>query len=200
VSVRGAANPSGLEVNVGMSELTELLDHARRGEQGARDALMAAAYRELQQMAQRAVLDASSPPALQPAVLVKEAWMRLFGAGAPAEARRHFFGAAAQAMRRVMVDRARLRRAQVREARLERLSLGDTESDVPPGLSLEVLELDRALSELDTFQPRLARMLELRYFVGLDLQDTAMVLGVSPVTVKRDWAYVRDWLLSRLGN
>ncbi|MFP2957409.1 sigma-70 family RNA polymerase sigma factor [Myxococcus sp. 1LA] len=183
-----------------MSELTELLDHARRGEQGAREALMAAAYQELREMAQRAVSDEGSPPSLQPAVLVKEAWLRLFSAGAPVEARRHFFGAAAQAMRRVMVDRARLRRAQIREARLERVSLGDVEADVPAGLSLEVLELDRALSELDTFQPRLARMLELRYFVGLDLMDTAMVLGVSPVTVKRDWAYVRGWLLERLGN
>ncbi|WP_044890662.1 ECF-type sigma factor [Myxococcus hansupus] len=182
-----------------MSELTELLDHARRGEQGARDALRVAAYQELQEMAQRAVHDASPPFSLQPAVLVKEAWLRLFGAGAPVEARRHFFGAAAQAMRRVMVDRARLRRA-MREARLERLSLGDMEADVPAGLSMEVLELDRALSELDTFQPRLARMLELRYFVGLDLLDTAAVLGVSPVTVKRDWAYVRGWLLERLGN
>lgn len=196
----GAANPSGLEVNVGMSELTELLDHARKGEQGARDALMAAAYQELRDMAQRAMSDGASTPSLQPAVLVKEAWLRLFSAGAPMEARRHFFSAAAQAMRRVMVDRARLRRAQVREARLERVSLGDVEADVPAGLSMEVLELDRALSELDTFQPRLARMLELRYFVGLDLLDTAAVLGVSPVTVKRDWAYVREWLLTRLGN
>ncbi|AEI68569.1 sigma-70 family RNA polymerase sigma factor [Corallococcus macrosporus] len=183
-----------------MSELTELLDHARRGEQGAREALMAAAYQELREMAQRAASDEGSPPSLQPAVLVKEAWLRLFGAGAPLEARRHYFGAAAQAMRRVMVDRARLRRAQIREAGLERVSLGDEEADVPAGLSLEVLELDRALSELDTFQPRLARMLELRYFVGLDLMDTAAVLGVSPVTVKRDWAYVRGWLLERLGN
>ncbi len=182
-----------------MSELTELLDHARKGEQGARDALMAAAYRELQQMAQRAVHDTSSPSP-QPGVLVTEVWLRLFGDGAPAEARRHFFGAAAQAMRRVMVDQTRLRRAQVREARLERLSLGGTEADVPAGLSLEVLALDRALAELETFQPRLARMLELRYFVGLDLHDTAAVLGVSPVTMKRDWTYVRGWLLARLGN
>ncbi len=195
-----AANPSGLEVNVGMSELTALLDHASRGEQGARDALRVAAYQELQEMAQRAVHDASPPSSLQPAALVKEAWLRLFGAGAPVEARRHFFGAAAQAMRRVMVDQARRRRAQVRDARRERLSLGDLEADVPAGLSMEVLELDRALSELDTFQPRLARMLELRYFVGLDLLDTAVVLDVSPVTVKRDWAYVRGWLLERLGN
>lgn len=179
---------------MGMSELTVLLDGARKGDTGARDALMAVAYQELRELAHAA-------PRVQPTALVNEAWTRLSSSGGVAfENRRHFFGAAAQAMRRVLVDRARVRRAQSRGAAQERLCLGEAEAEVPAGMAVEVLELERALLELESFQPRLARMLELRYFAGLGLLETAAALGVSPATVRRDWAYARAWMVERLSN
>jgi DNA-directed RNA polymerase specialized sigma24 family protein len=90
--------------------------------------------------------------------------------------------------------------AQMRDAAQERLCLHDAEVEGPAGMDIEVLELERALSELETFQPRLARMLELRYFAGLGLMETAAALSVSPATVRRDWAYASVWLVERLSH
>jgi RNA polymerase sigma factor (TIGR02999 family) len=175
------------------SELTVLLDGARKGDTDARDALMAVAYQELRHLVHAA-------PRVSPTALVNEAWTRLSSGGVAFEHRRHFFGAAARAMRRVMVDRARVCRAQMRDAAQERLCLHDAEVEGPAGMDIEVLELERALSELETFQPRLARMLELRFFAGLGLMETAAALSVSPATVRRDWSYASVWLVERLSH
>lgn len=182
------------------SELTVLLDGARKGDLDARDALMAVAYQELRQLTHATPYADTPHNALQPTDLVNEAWLRLSRGGLAFESRRHFFGAAAQAMRRVLVDRARVRRAQQRDVAQERLTLKDMELEAPVGVDIGVLELERALSELEAFQPRLARMLELRYFAGLGIPETAAALGVSPATVRRDWAYTRGWLSERVGN
>lgn len=178
-------------------DLTQLLDLAAGGDAAARDALLVQAYDELKKLARSSMRRESPGHTLQPTALVNEAYMRLFGPDARWENRRHFFGAAAQAMRRVLVDQARRRDAGKRGGGLERVSL--TQVDVAAeDAQVDVLALDALLAELEAVNPRLVRTIELRYFGGLDIEATAEVLGVAPATVKRDWAYARAWLLERL--
>ncbi|NTX51496.1 RNA polymerase [Myxococcus sp. CA051A] len=182
------------------TELAILLEGAREGDLGARDALTAATYRELRRMARAVQPEMAPHNPLQPTVLIQDAWTRLFGTDAlQPEDRRHFFGVAVQALRRVLVDRARASLHQRRDARREWLSIRHLDLEAP-GPDLEVLQLEGALSELETFQPRLARLVELRYFAGLSLPETATALGVSQATMKRDWAYARVWLTERLSH
>jgi RNA polymerase sigma factor (TIGR02999 family) len=180
-------------------DLTQLLDLAADGDPAARDALLVQAYDELKKLARSSMRRESPGHTLQPTALVNEAYLRLFGPGARWENRRHFFGAAAQAMRRVLVDQARRRGAGKRGGGLERVSL--TQVDVASeDAQVDVLALDALLAELEAANPRLVRTIELRYFGGLDIEATAEVLGVAPATVKRDWAYARAWLLERLSG
>lgn len=180
-------------------DLTQLLDQAADGDAAARDALFAAAYDELRMLARSSMRRESPGHTLQPTALVNEAYLRLLGPDVRWENRRHFFGAAAQAMRRVLVDRARRRDAGKRGGGMERVSL--TQVDVASeDAQVDVLALDALLGELEAINPRLVRTIELRYFGGLDIEATAGVLGVAPATVKRDWAYARAWLLERLAG
>lgn len=180
-------------------DLTLLLDRAADGDAAARDALFAEAYDELRKLARSSMRRESPGHTLQPTALVNEAYLRLIGPDVRWENRRHFFGAAAQAMRRVLVDRARRRDADKRGGDLERVSL--TQVDVATeDAQVDVLALDALLAELEGVNLRLVRTIELRYFGGLDIEATAEVLGVAPATVKRDWAYARAWLLERLSG
>ncbi|WP_426733502.1 ECF-type sigma factor [Myxococcus faecalis] len=179
------------------AELAELLEGAREEDSGARDALMAAACRELQW---RLSPEVSELTPQHPVRLVEEAWARLFAAGVTLESRPRFLCAASRAMRKVLVDRARAPLLLRRAARRERVSLRHLGDEAPAGAELEVLQLEEALSELESFQPRLARLVELRYFAGLSLSDTAGVLEVSQATARRDWSYVRVWLTERLSH
>ncbi|MCE9673041.1 ECF-type sigma factor [Myxococcus stipitatus] len=181
------------------AEMTVLLEGVRGGDLCARDALMMAAYQELRALTRAAALD-DTHTALQPPELVDSAWTRLFGDGTRPEYRRHFLGAAAQAMRQVLMDRVRLRGALQRDWARERVSLHDAEVESLSRVDIEVLKLEEVLTELESFQPRLARLLELRYFAGQGLAETAAALGVSIATVRRDWAYVRVWLVERLSH
>jgi RNA polymerase sigma-70 factor (ECF subfamily) len=180
-------------------DLTQLLDLAAGGDEAARSALLAEAYEELRMLARSSMRRESPGHTLQPTALVNEAYLRLFGNDARWQNRRHFFGAAAQAMRRVLVDQARRRGAEKRGGDLERVSL--TQVDIASeDAQVDVLALDALLAELEQVNPRLVRTIELRYFGGLDIEATAEVLGVAPATVKRDWAYARAWLLERLSD
>ena len=180
-------------------DLTQLLDRAADGDAAARDALFAEAYDELRKLARSSMRREAPGHTLQPTALVNEAYLRLLGPDVRWENRRHFFGAAAQAMRRVLVDRARRRDAEKRGGGLERVSL--TQVDIgTEDAAVDVLALDALLGELEGVNPRLVRTIELRYFTGLDIEATAEVLGVAPATVKRDWAYARAWLLERLSG
>lgn len=136
---------------------------------------------------------------LQATALVNEAYIRLAGASTPWKSREHFIGVAARSMRQILVDRARARGAQKRWAGLNRVSL--TESLVHAQHDDDLLPaLDEALSKLEALDPEQARIVELRYFMGLSVEDAAEALGLSPATLKRRWTLARAWLFRELSG
>jgi RNA polymerase sigma factor (TIGR02999 family) len=181
--------------------VTVLLARLQRGDRAALSELMDALYPELRTLA-RALLRSERPNhSLQPTALVNEAYIRLVGHRAHNwEHRAHFFGAAAQLMRRVLVDYARARLAHKRGGNgvvvtVDVAEAADVSADAP---SLEVLALDQALADLARVSQRQARIVELRYFGGLSVPETAEALGMNARTVDRDWAAARVWLRRRL--
>jgi RNA polymerase sigma factor (TIGR02999 family) len=177
-------------------ELTLLLKAACSGDPQAHGRLYEAVYAELRRVA--AANFRREPPGhtLQPTALVNEAFLRL----APAcsfENRRHFFAAAAEAMRRILVDHARQRGAEKRGGGLERLTLSGVDIAGDDGI-VDVLAVDSALTELAAAKPRLAELVALRCFAGMSIDEAAQALDVSPATAKRDWAFARAWLAERL--
>ncbi|MEO0649512.1 MAG: ECF-type sigma factor [Planctomycetota bacterium] len=178
------------------SPLTQVFARTDLDASGRHALLLELAHAELRRMAEWEMRREAPGRTLQPTALVHEAYLRL-GGEVDWEGRAHFFGAAAQAMRRVLIDEARKRQAAKRGGGAERVSLSEL-VDGAEGDDLDLLALDEALDRLEAESPRLAEVVRLRYFVGLSVEATADLLGVAPVTVKRDWKYARAWLLSRM--
>jgi RNA polymerase sigma factor (TIGR02999 family) len=177
--------------------LTILLQAAGSGDRAAYSRLYEAVYAELRRVARSSMRREGAGHTLQPTALVNEAYLRLAPPEGGWENRRHFFGAAAEAMRRILVDYARRRMSQKRGADPERVTLSGV--DLPamsPGV--DVLLLDAALTELGTERPRLAELVALRFFAGMNIEDAAQALDISPATAKRDWAFARAWLQERV--
>jgi RNA polymerase sigma-70 factor (ECF subfamily) len=150
-------------------------------------------YDELRRIA-RAYMRRERPgQTLQATALVHEAYLRLAGAGTPWHDKRHFVGIAARSMRQILVERARARGAQKRWAGLGRVSLTDSIA-IAPGQSDLLPALDDALNRLEKIDPEQAKIVELRYFAGLSIEESAEALGMSPATLKRRWALARAWL------
>jgi RNA polymerase sigma-70 factor (ECF subfamily) len=178
--------------------VTALLHAWAGGDVGARDRLFSGVYDDLRRRATRYLRRERPGHTLQPADLVHEAYLRLTDQQRVAwQNRSQFFGTASQMMRRILVDRARARQAAKRSGTKLRVTLDDRIAQSPPR-SCEVLALDRALTELSTLDPRGARLVELRYFGGLSLEETASLLEISPTTVKREWRIAKAWLYRRL--
>jgi RNA polymerase sigma factor (TIGR02999 family) len=175
------------------ADVTRLLHEARRGDSGAQDALIETLYGELRRLAGSLMYQERPGHTLQPTALVNEAWMRLMCGESGYENRSHFFGAAARAMRRILVDYARERKAQKRGGDAKRVTISDVDVKAEDP-QVDLLALDEALSALSEENERLGRMVELRYFAGLSVDDVAKILGVSDATVRRDWVYARAWL------
>lgn len=181
-------------------DVTELLRSWARGDRAALDRLVPLVHDQLHRLAHQSMRRERSGHTLQTTALVNEAYLRLVDAGRVQwQDRTHFFAIAATIMRRILVDFARARRAAKRQAILlaspvdvDRVQVAAAQPDA------DVVELDDALQSLAGFDPRGARVVELRYFGGLTVEESAEVLGVSPKTVKRDWTAARAWLLGEL--
>jgi RNA polymerase sigma factor (TIGR02999 family) len=174
--------------------VTELLFNWRQGDQDAREQLIPLVYGELRRVARRYLRQERPDHTLQSGALVHEAYLRLSREKAPEwKNRAHFFGVAAQLMRHILVDHARSRNAQKRGAGLPRLALDD-QIALPQTRNLDLLALDDALNRLAELDPQQCKLIELRFFGGLSIEETAVVLNISPATVKREWTTARAWL------
>lgn len=182
-------------------EVTRILDAVRSGDSSAAAQLLPLVYDELRVLAASRLRHEAGPQSLGATALVHEAYLRLIGPEGHGvdgwSGRGHFFAAAAHAMRRILVDRARERGAQKRGGRRTRLELDPAQLfvDAPPP---ELLDLDEALTQLAVEDPEKAELVSLRFFGGLTLREAAAVLGISITTADRHWAYARAWLLAAL--
>lgn len=182
-------------------DVTALLQAWGRGEQAALDDLLPLVYGELRRQAARQLRNQPAGHTLQATALVHEAYLRLVDRPhAEWQGRAHFFGVAARAMRSILVDHARARRAAKRGGQARRLTLGaaDAVGDRVPESEVDVLALDEALTRLAELDPRQAQVVELRYFAGSSIEETAHVLGISHATVEREWRTARLWLRREL--
>lgn len=191
-------------------DVTELLRAWGSGDSDAPDALARLVYAELRRQAKLTLRRENNGHTLQTTALVHEAWLRLDAQrGAQWESRTQFFAVAAQMMRRVLVDHARARRALKRGGAPVQVTLGAVDREGPgPDVAarassldaVDLVALDDALERLAALDPRKARLVELRYFAGLAIEDVAESLGISPATAARDWVVARMWLRRELAG
>ena len=180
--------------------VSKLLLNWGQGDQGAREALIPLVYDELRRLARRYLRRERPDHTLQSAALVNEAYLRLIRQDQPQwQNSAHFFGVAAQLMRHILVDHARNRAAAKRGAGAPRLTL-DPDVALPQARDVDLVALDDALNQLAALDPQQSRLVELRFFGGLSIEETSVVLGVSPATVKREWATARAWLQREMRN
>ncbi len=181
-----------------VSDTTQLLRAWADGDEQALEALIPKVYRELRRLAGRCLQNEQPGQTLQVSDLVHEAYLHLADLSRlDWQHRNHFFAVSATLMRRVLVDRARKRLAAKRGGRADRIDV-DQALDVSSKRSAEIVALDDALNELARMAPRKARIVELRFFAGLGVKETAEVVGISSDTVMRDWRLAKAWLLKEL--
>ena len=179
-----------------MSEVTRILDRAKGGDMAAAAELLPLVYEELRRLAAQKLAREAADQTLQPTALVHEAWLRLAGNQATFANRAHFFAAAAEAMRRILIDNARRKRAQRHGGGQVRVDIQDLELAV--ARDDELLAVHEALDKLATEDRQLAELVKLRFFVGLTNKECAETLGVSEPTVERWWAFARAWLFREI--
>jgi RNA polymerase sigma factor (TIGR02999 family) len=181
-----------------VSDVTHILDRVKTGDASAASELLPLVYDELRKLAAARMAQEKQGHTLQPTALVHEAWLRLTGdQDQNWNGRAHFFGAAAEAMRRILIESARRKQAQRHGGNVERIALDHV--DLPsPGQNEDWIELDEALTKLESLDPQKAQFVKLRYFVGLSLEEAAATLGVSVPTASRWWSYARAWLAKEI--
>jgi RNA polymerase sigma factor (TIGR02999 family) len=177
-----------------VSDVTRVIEAAQRGDPKAAEELLPLVYEELRKLAASKMANEAAGHTLQPTALVHEAWLRLVGQGHPKFAgRAHFFGAAAEAMRRILVDRARRKRALRHGGGLEKVDIQQLEL-ASPGPEDQLLAVHEALDKLAAQDPTEAELVKLRYFVCLTVEEAASLLEISPRTAQHYWAHARTWL------
>lgn len=181
-------------------ELTELLQSWHSGDRAALDRVMPVVYDELRSLAARHLSRERPGHTLQTTALVNEAYLRLAGQQHPDwKNRAYFFGAVATIMRRILVDHARRRKRDKRGAGVSVIPLDLAPEPSAPGPDIDVEALDQALDRLEAIDARQARIVELRYFSGMTVEEIAEAMAISTGTVKRDWTVARAWLFAELG-
>lgn len=176
-----------------MSDVTKILDQVAAGDDQASERLLPLVYDDLRRLAARRLSQERAGHTLQPTALVHEAYLQLVGASGDWQGRRHFFAAAAEAMRRILVDNARRKRSLKRGGNWQQLPLDDIAAPEPePGL--DVLSVHEALSALELVDLRRAGLVKLRCFAGFSLEEAAGLLEISRATAAKDWAFARAWL------
>ena len=176
------------------NRVTELLQGWRAGDREALDALLPLIYDELHRLAHHHLRNERSDHTLRSTALVHEAYFRLVGQDFPQwQSRSHFFAVAAQLMRQILVDYARRRGASKRGSGVCMLTLDDAVA-LPQRKDLDIVALDDALNTLSEIDPRQSRVVELRFFAGLSLEEISEVMGIATATVQRDWTAARAWL------
>ncbi len=178
-------------------DVSRLLDEVRAGDSRAFESLISLVYDELRRIAASLMHGHVNGQVLQPTAVVNEAYLRLVSGPNRWDNRAHFFGAAARAMRQVLIAEAGRRSAQKREGGLTRVTFRDLNvaTDAP---ELDLLALEEAMTALSQVDERFTRVIELRYFAGCTLDEIAEITGRSLASVKRDWAYARAWLFERM--
>ena len=186
-----------------MTDVTRILDHIHPGDPQAAEQLLPLVYDELRRLAAQRLAGEGPGHTLQPTALVHEAYLKLVGADPqqPWNGRVHFFAAAAEAMRRILIDHARRKHRARRGGGKKRVELGDMddiEMVAERGRADDLLALDEALTQLAVADPRRAELVRLRYFAGLTLEQAAELLGISRATADRHWAFARAWLFDAM--
>ena len=182
-----------------MSDVTNILNAIERGEAQAAEELLPLVYEELRKLAAQKMSREVPGQTLQPTALVHEAWLRLVGKDGQAQfkSRGHFFGAAAEAMRRILIENARRKKAQRHGGGQQRVDIQDV--DIAAAASDdELLAINDALEKLAAQDKPKAELVKLRYFVGLTLEEAAELFGVSVPTAKRQWTFARAWLYAEI--
>jgi RNA polymerase sigma-70 factor (ECF subfamily) len=179
------------------SQITQLLRAWRGGDAAALDRLAPMVYAELRKIAHGYMRSEREGLTLQATALVNEAFLRMAGGGTDWNDRTHFFAVAAQMMRRILIDAARARVREKRGGHAPKLNLTEI-PDLSSGRDAELIAVDDALKALAKFDSRKARVIELRFFGGLSVEETAAVLSISPQSVMRDWRLARSWLLREM--
>ncbi len=183
-----------------MSEITHILSAIEQGSSSASEELLPLVYRELRRMAAHRMSAEPAGHTLQPTELVHEAWLKLVDSPSQSwQNRAHFFGAAAEAMRRILIARARRKHAQRRGAGAVHLDVDELEiaARIPEE---RLIALDEALNRFAAYEPKQAELVKLRYFAGLKIEEAAEILGISKATAKRWWAYARAWLFDEISG
>jgi RNA polymerase sigma factor (TIGR02999 family) len=181
-----------------MSEVTQILNAIEQGDPKAAGQLLPLVYDELRKLAACKMANEAPGQTLQPTALVHEAWLRLGGGeGQDWDGRAHFFGAAAEAMRRILIENARRKKAMRHGAGQPRLDVQQLEISAPAPDD-QLLAVDEALTRLAALDQEKAELVKLRFFVGMTIEEAARVLGISEATAKRWWVYARAWLYAEV--